>query len=275
MRRKIGLPESVKMRHDPHFVELISSVSKGPLIRMISIDKIVPNPNQPRNEIGDISDLAASIRAKGIIEPIIVRPKGEKYEIISGERRYRAALEAGLKEIPSIEMDVSDNEALELSLIENLQRKDLHPFEEAQGLRALVEIYSYSHQDIAERIGKSRTSITETLSLDKIPSEVKKLCLQSGINAKTILVQIARQPDMERMIELINKIKKERFTREDTREFTRQIKEKKVKVKPFVFKFKPPSREFSLNIMFKKPKVEKQEIIKVLEELIKKLKEEL
>ncbi len=275
MRKKIGLPESVKMRHDTHFVELLSSISKSPLLRLISVDKIYPNPNQPRSELGDIEELASSIKLKGILEPIIVRPKGDAYEIVSGERRYRAAIKAGLKEVPCIEMDVDDKESLEISLIENLHRKDLDPFEEAEGLRALVEIYGYTHQDIANKIGKSRISITESLSLIKIPEDIRKLCSKYNIKARTILIQIARQSSKEKMVELIERIKKEGLSREDTRKLSRELKEKKIeKPKKYIFKFKSPGKEYQLSITFSKSKVEKEEIIRILEHIIKKLKEE-
>jgi len=273
--KKIGLPDSVKMRHDTHFVELLSSISKSPLLRLIPVEKIYPNPNQPRSELGDIEDLADSIKSKGILEPIIVRPKGDEYEIISGERRYRAAIKAGLKEVPCIEMDVDDKESLEISLIENLHRKDLDPFEEAEGLRALVEVYGYTHQDIANKIGKSRISITETLSLTKIPEDIRELCNEYGIKARTILIQIARQPSREKMLELVEKIRKEGLTREDTRKLSRELKEKKIeKPKNYVFKFRPPGKEYQLSITFRKSKVDKEEIINILKEIIRRLENE-
>jgi len=273
--KKIGLPDSVKMRHDTHFVELLSSISKSPLLRLIPVEKIYPNPNQPRSELGDIEDLAASIKSKGILEPIIVRPKGDEYEIISGERRYRAAIKAGLKEVPCIEMDVDDKGSLEISLIENLHRKDLDPFEEAEGLKALVEIYGYTHQDIADKIGKSRISITETLTLTRIPEDIRNLCNKYGIKARTILIQIARQTSREKMLELVEKIRKEGLTREDTRELSRKLKEKKVeKPKNYIFKFRPPGKEYQLSILFRKSEVDKEEIINILKEIIRKLENE-
>ena len=275
MPKKIGLPDSVKMRHDTHFVELLSSISKSPLLRLIPVEKIYPNPNQPRSELGDIEDLAASIKSKGILEPIIVRPKGDEYEIISGERRYRAAIKAGLKEVPCIEMDVDDKGSLEISLIENLHRKDLDPFEEAEGLKALVEIYGYTHQDIADKIGKSRISITETLTLTRIPEDIRNLCNKYGIKARTILIQIARQTSREKMLELVEKIRKEGLTREDTRELSRKLKEKKVeKPKNYIFKFRPPGKEYQLSILFRKSEVDKEEIINILKEIIRKLENE-
>src|SRR5207253_8507921 len=135
------LPSTLKMRHDVHFVEELASRTGAPIGRMIPIDRLEPNPQQPRIEIGDLAELAASIREKGVLEPLLVRPSqvGGRFMIISGERRYRAAREAGLRELPCIEMEVDDRAVAEIGLIENLQRKDLTPFEEAEGLMVLVE----------------------------------------------------------------------------------------------------------------------------------------
>ena len=134
---KRGLPAHLKMRHDIHFVEQITSRVGAPVGRMIPIDRLDLNLEQPRVEIGDLGDLAASIKEKGILEPLLVKPSdlAGRYMIISGERRYRAALIVGLREAPCIEMDVDDRAVAEIALIENLQRKDLTPFEEATGLK--------------------------------------------------------------------------------------------------------------------------------------------
>src|SRR5262247_3580217 len=134
------------MRHDRHYVEELSS--RGATIgRMIALDRLEPNPLQPRVDLGDLEELIASIREKGVLEPLLVRPSqvGGRYMIISGERRYRAAKEAGLREVPCIEMLVDDKGVAEIALIENLQRKDLTPFEESDGLQILVERYGYKH----------------------------------------------------------------------------------------------------------------------------------
>ena len=167
--KKSGLPGAVEMRHDGHFVELITSRSAGPQVRMLPISRIDPNPLQARSQIGNIDELKASIKEKGVLEPILVRPKGGRYEIIAGERRYRASKSIGLRELPCIEMNVQDNEAMEISLIENLQRKDLDVFEEADGLRTLAEVYDYNHAQIAEKLGKARSTVTEIINLSKIP----------------------------------------------------------------------------------------------------------
>jgi len=147
--KRSGLPEAIGMRHDDHFVDLISARALGPRIRLIPLDKIDPNPHQARSELGNIQELMDSIKAKGILEPILIRSKANRFEIIAGERRFIASKNIGLKEIPCIEMDVEENEAMEISLIENLQRKDLDIFEEADGLNALIDLYGYNHQEVS------------------------------------------------------------------------------------------------------------------------------
>ena len=140
MSKRRGLPETSRMRHDSHFVEQLVRADELPVGRRIPIHLIEANPDQPRSSMGDLAELTKSITDKGVLEPILVRPREDgRYTIISGERRFRASLDAGLTEIPCIEMEVSDSELLEIALIENLQRKDLSPFEEADGYRALQE----------------------------------------------------------------------------------------------------------------------------------------
>jgi ParB family chromosome partitioning protein len=172
--KRSGLPSTVAMKHDGHFVDLISSRSLGPRIRMIPIEKIDPNPHQARCQLGNIEELQDSIRSKGILEPILVRAKGSRFEIIAGERRFMASRNIGLKELPCIDMDVEDAEAMEIALIENLQRKDLDIFEEADGLQALADIHSYNHEQIAAKIGKARSTITEILSIAHIPQKARQ-----------------------------------------------------------------------------------------------------
>jgi len=261
------------MRHDDHFVDLISSRSAGPRIRMIPLTEIDPNPHQARSELGNMKELMASIKKKGVLEPILVRPKEGRYEIIAGERRYVASQRIGLGEIPCIEMNVEDNEAMELALIENLQRRDLDVFEESDGLRSLIEIYGYNHNQIAEIIGKARSTITEIISVGKIPNDIRKICKQFGITSRSTLVEIAKQKDKDKMFKLITEIKERELRREDTRELSKQIKGKKKGLGHFVYNYKPSSAEYyKLRIEFKRKSVSKDEIIKVLEEIIKRLK---
>jgi ParB/RepB/Spo0J family partition protein len=153
------------MRHDEHYVESLASSAGQPVGRIVAIDLLDPNPNQPRQVMGDLSELIASVAEKGIIEPLVVRQRGSRYQIIAGERRYHASVQAGLREVPVIIREVDDIEVMELALVENLQRKDLTAFEEAEALLQLCETCSYTHEDLAQKLGKSRVSITESLSL--------------------------------------------------------------------------------------------------------------
>jgi len=134
-----GLPDTVAMRHDEHYVEALAASAGTPVGRMVPIDRIDPNPNQPRQVMGDLSELMASIAEKGIIEPIIARRRGQRYQIVAGERRYQAAVQLGLSEVPVVLRDVDDAEVIEIALIENLQRKDLTPFEESEALYSLTQ----------------------------------------------------------------------------------------------------------------------------------------
>src|SRR5215510_11869928 len=201
------------MRHDYHFVDQLAAPPTTGVGRMIPIEMLVPNPDQPRKTFGDIADLVSSIKEKGILEPVLVRPAGEKFQIIAGERRYRASIEAGLSQIPCIEIDVDDRGVLEISLIENLQRLDLDPFEEADGLKRLGEKFLYTHDEIARKLGKSRTSITETLSLNNIPIELRDLCRKAGIATRSTLLQVARLGDAEAMASMIDEIERSGLTR--------------------------------------------------------------
>ena len=132
----------------------------APVGRMVSIELLDPNPNQPRQVMGDLSELMASVAEKGIIEPLIVRQRGGRYQIIAGERRYHAAVQVGLREVPVVIREVDDAEVMELALVENLQRKDLTAFEEAEALHQLAQKCDYTHEDMARKLGKSRTAIT-------------------------------------------------------------------------------------------------------------------
>ncbi len=166
---KRGLPETIRMRHDAHYVEAITGPGGVPVGRMVPIDLIDPNPNQPRQVMGDLSELMASIAEKGIIEPLVLRQRGERYQIVAGERRYQAAVQVGLKELPGVIREGDDNEVLEVALVENLQRKDLTPFEEAEAMAALAHRCAYTHEMLAKKLGKSRVAITESLALQGMP----------------------------------------------------------------------------------------------------------
>jgi ParB family chromosome partitioning protein len=142
----------------------------------VDIDKISPSPFQPRRAFDEIKlqELAMSIRSQGIIQPLVVRPKGERFELIAGERRWRAAVKAGLSTVPVVVRQASDRDALQLALIENLQREDLNPIEEATGYRRLQDEFTWSQEEVAEKVGKSRPAFTNALRLLSLPSEVQQ-----------------------------------------------------------------------------------------------------
>src|SRR5438552_19056767 len=184
------------MRHDAHYIESVTTYSGAAVGRMIPVEKIRPNPDQPRKALGDLRELTESIREKGVLEPLLVRyvPREECYYIISGERRYHASRAAGLREVPCIEKTADDAETLEIGLIENIQRKDLTPFEEADGLYRLSTQFEYTHEDIAKQIGRARSSVTDTLSLRNIRDWLRQKCVEQGLISKSLLRQFSRQP---------------------------------------------------------------------------------
>lgn len=271
--KKSGLPEYIKMRHDEHYVDLIASRTYSPRIRMVSVNLIEPSPHQARMELGNMQELMNSIKEKGILEPVLVRRKNDRYEIIAGERRFIAAKNIRMNEIPCIEMNVSDNEAMELALIENMQRKDLDVFEEADGLRVLIDLYGYSHEQVSKKIGKARSTVTEIINIGRIPKEIRKLCDEYGIKSRSTVIEIAKQKSKEDMHRLVREIKERELKREDTRELSQKIKGKVKKEKGFVYRYGEKDKKFKLKIEFKKRDVSNEEIIEILEGVINKLKE--
>ncbi len=275
MSKRIGLPVTLKMRHDAHYVESLTSYSGAAVGRMIPVDKIRPNPDQPRKALGDLRELSDSIKEKGVLEPLLVRfvPREDSYYIISGERRYHAARAAGLRELPCIEKIADDAETLELALVENLQRKDLTPFEEAEGLHRLAAQFDYTHDDIARKIGKARSSVTETLSLRNIPEAVRKRCAEKGIATKSLLLQVARQPNEKKMVEAVHRIAQGGLTRDEARRERREEKTAGPRPQPFIFNYQPANEAFRLRIQFRKSHVSREELIATLRSILAKLEQ--
>jgi ParB family chromosome partitioning protein len=264
------------MRHDTHFVDQLARPGGEAIGRLIPIEDIEPNPSQPRQALGDLSELTASIREKGILEPLLVRQVGGRFEIIAGERRYRAAVEAGLGELPCMVRESSDAEVMELALVENLQRKDLTPFEEADGLNVLAEKYGYTHEAMAEKLGKSRSSITEMLSLGAMPEDVRQLCRLADIQSKSVLLQIVRQGSPEKMVALVERLGREGVTRAEARRLVRKVEPKRGRGRPrhFLFRFNPKGSDFSLSLQFKRPEVDRGEVIRTLEAILDDLRKQ-
>lgn len=147
-----------------------------PVDAEIDINLIDPNPQQPRTRFAEsnLDELAQSIRANGVVQPIVVRPKGSRYEIVAGERRWRASQKAELRRIPAVVKEVSDDKLLELALVENIQRQELNPIEEAKAYRKLIDNIGLTQESVADRVGKSRTIVTTAMRLLKLPDEIQK-----------------------------------------------------------------------------------------------------
>lgn len=203
---KAGLPLGTKMRHDSHYVDQIATRSRS-VGRTIAITSIFPNPEQPRTEFGDLTELTESIREKGVLEPLLVKPTEDgRFMIIAGERRWRSSQLAGLTEVPCIEMDIDEQGIAEIALIENLQRKDLNIWEEADGLAALASKFGYTQEEIAKKISKSRSTVTELMTIAGLPDDIRARCREANIASKATLLEIARQFDDEAMNEFLDGI---------------------------------------------------------------------
>ena len=163
----------------------VSTAVNGESVVSIGIDEVKPNSTQPRKTFDPaaLEDLTASILEHGIIQPILVRPSGKGYEIVAGERRYRAAREAGLKEIPCIIRELSDQENMLLAIVENMQREDLNPIEEAEGLHAMIDTYAMTQEQVSKSVGKSRPYIANAIRLLGLPEEVLKMVRDGALSA--------------------------------------------------------------------------------------------
>jgi ParB family chromosome partitioning protein len=275
--RKVGLPDFVKSKFDNHFVEELSARTRTPVIRNIPIDRLTANVHQPRKDFGDLAELADSIKEKGILEPILIRPKNGKFEIVAGERRFRAAQMAGLSEIPCIEHDIADNEALEVSIIENIQRKDLNVYEQAFSIKSFADMYGYTHQEIAQKIGKSRVTITELIRITDLPEEILELCMELKINSKTFLQELVKLENVEQMKEMLENYSEEPFSRDKIKEKRKAQKEKKqleTSIKTFRFNLTSEDKSVKIKFDIKSQENDKNKIIAVLEKLVSDLKED-
>jgi ParB family chromosome partitioning protein len=193
------------MRHDLHYVEELSRGNR-PIGKVVDIDRIEPNPEQPRTEIGDLTELSASIKEKGVLEPLLVLAKGDgTYMIIAGERRCRGSKLAGLAEVPCIQVDTDEQGVAEIALIENLQRRDLTIWEEADGLKALAEKFGYTQDQIAQKISKSRPTVSELMTVAGLPQNIRERCRELNISSKATLLDVARQFDESAMFDFLGK----------------------------------------------------------------------
>lgn len=213
----------------------------------LPISKIEPNPDQPRKEFDaeKLQELADSIKQHGVLQPILVRKTGSTYQIVAGERRYQASKLAGLKEIPAVIRDISDEDVFQLALIENLQRADLNPVEEAQGLRQLVDQKGWTQEKVAQVLSKSRSAVANTLRLLDLPEEVQGYLARGEItpgHARAILAV----PDEEGRIALAERVVKENLTVRQTENLASLIsvsKEHKAPKPPTPQSYKQAARE--------------------------------
>ncbi len=292
MSSRKGLPDFRKMRHDRHFVEELSNQSVTFIGMMVPTGRIETNREQPRSNLGDLTELAASIRLRGVLEPLLVRPiqGSANYQLIAGERRFHAAVEAGLEEVPCVEMAVSDQEALELALVENLQRRDLSPFEEADGYRTLADKYGYTHDQVAAAIGKSRTTVTETLKLLAIPPAIQDLCRHADITAKSVLLLVARAGTIDEMERLVQEIAEGNLDRESARALAQTGSEPAAaehgeeregvdsanaieRFRPLQIRLRAPgSSPVRLSLTIRQPGVSRDEVIATLESFLQQIR---
>lgn len=184
-----------------------AAASNNDAANMVSLSEIHPNPNQPRTHFNEteLEELSESIRAHGVLQPLLVRKDGDGYEIIAGERRYQASKIAGLEEVPVVIKDVDDQEMLQLALIENLQRSDLNPIEEAKGYRQLIKASGMTQEALSKAVSKSRSTITNSLRLLDLPQRVQDLLFEGKLTAGHARAILA-VPYEEQRIKLAEKV---------------------------------------------------------------------
>ncbi len=186
---------------------ILKDVDEGGGVTVLPMEQVVPNPTQPRIEMREeaLGELAASIKERGLLQPILVRRKEGVYEIIAGERRYRAARIAGLQDIPAIVRDADDRECLELAMIENLQREDLNPIEIATVYRRFVDDFEYTHETLAKKIGVERSSVSNYIRLLKLPDWVKDLMTQGKLTQGhgRVLITLKSEHEQKRYVKRV------------------------------------------------------------------------
>ena len=214
---------------DMNFVEEPNNIKRSKTLSLIPIEKIQPNINQPRKTFSgeELTELKNSIESKGLLQPIIVREKGGYYEIVAGERRWRAAQLAQLHEIPALIKELTDIEVLEIAIIENIQRSNLNPYEEALGYKQLLEKFNYTQEELASNLGKSRVYITNLTRLLKLPDSVLEF-LKDG----TITVGHARALiGVDKALEIAKSIVKNELSVRETERLVKEFSKKNLKSK--------------------------------------------
>jgi len=221
-KSKLAQPRQVEEDH-PANVELVQD---GAFFH-VDVDLIQPNPNQPRKYFDEVAmqELCESVKKTGVIQPIIIRKDQDNNIIlVAGERRLRASRMAELPKIPCI---LTKGNPAEISLIENLQRENLNPIEESEALHRMIDEYQYTQQDLAHVIGKGRSTIAETLSLNRLPDTIKEECRRADNFSRRTLVEVSKQKSHLEMVNLFSQIKKGQLTSDDVRNITRKKKREK------------------------------------------------
>lgn len=228
------IPESDKEAQKTKVVEKVVEkkvIVKEPAETIVKINEVEPNKNQPRRTFDEdaLLELAESIKQHGVIQPLIVKKRDKYYEIIAGERRWRAAKMAGLKEIPVVIKDLSDQEIMEVALIENIQREDLNPIEEAQAYQRLIKEYNYKQDELAERVSKSRVAVTNSMRLLKLDERVQKMIIDDMISAGHARALLAIT-DSEKQYTIAMKVFDEKLSVRETEKLIKNL-DKQVKPK--------------------------------------------
>lgn len=228
------IPESDKEAQKTKVVEKVVEkkvIVKEPAETIVKINEVEPNKNQPRRTFDEdaLLELAESIKQHGVIQPLIVKKRDKYYEIIAGERRWRAAKMAGLKEIPIVIKDLSDKEIMEVALIENIQREDLNPIEEAQAYQRLIKEYNYKQDELAERVSKSRVAVTNSMRLLKLDEHVQKMIIDDMISAGHARALLAIT-DSEKQYTIAMKVFDEKLSVRETEKLIKNL-DKQVKPK--------------------------------------------
>lgn len=206
---------------------LISSAAQegGKKYFSCPIEELTPHSNQPRKNFDDkkMAELIASIKEKGVIQPLVVRQQGDHYQIIAGERRWRAAQKAGLDRVPVVIQDVSENHALEIALIENIQREDLNPLEEAEAYRYLVATFDLSQEAVAQRVGKDRSTVANALRLLRLPEKIKQMLTANQLTMGHARALLALEQD-EDVLEAGDEIIRKKLSVRETEKLIKKIK---------------------------------------------------
>ncbi|MEO0250341.1 MAG: ParB/RepB/Spo0J family partition protein [candidate division WOR-3 bacterium] len=244
--------------------------------RLIPIDRLRPDPQQPRRHFREsaLRELTASITAHGVLQPLTVsyHQASDTFTIVTGERRYWAAQRAGLTQLPCIIVnELTEQERLYHQLVENLQREDITPFEEADAFGLLVEKFHLNHQQIAQIVGKSRTYVTKTIGLARIPEAVRRLCAQRGITSREQFIMVAQQKTEPAMLAFLDQLAQHGNDVRTARMVARRRRAPQHRQRPFEYRYQ--TRAYTVWVRFAKRKASKREIADALTEAVRSLED--